>query len=132
MKLKIKTTFVSTAIEKRDAKKVTVLDLDEPERGPPPPPLDVEFAEWFKSGKSAAATTEAASATSPNEAAIPEATLDKASASEDGFSSFGLEAIDSRSFNAAPTLSTRMGFLVAADTTLAPNVAIFFLSLKKK
>ena len=101
-----------------------------PERGPT---LDVEFAEWFISAKSAAATTEAASATRPNDAAIPEATLDKASASDDGFSSFGAELMESRSPNEGPTLSTTMGlFLATAETTLAPNVAIFFLSLESK
>ena len=40
------------------------------------------------------ATTTAASATSPNEAAIPDATLESASASEDGFNSLGSAAVE--------------------------------------
>ena len=101
-----------------------------PERGPAV--ADVEIADSFISWNSAAATTEAASATRPNEAAIPEATFDSASASEDGLSSFGVTESESISLKEAVVLSTTMGlFLVTADTTLAPKVAIFFWSLFK-
>jgi hypothetical protein len=74
-------------------------------------------------------TTEAASATKPKEAAIPEATFERASASDDGFNDVGLVVVVdeevSSSAKDVPTLST-MTELFLLGTTFGPNDAIFF------